>query len=381
VGTTSLTVKTPPHGTATVTVTVTTPGGTSGAKHYAYDPIPTLTAITPGAGKLVGGTTITLTGSGFRTGATTVTFGAGNHGTTVHVTSTTTLTVKSAAHAAGTVTVSVTTPGGSSGIKVYTYDAGPTITSLSSKTGSINGGARFNITGTNFVSVQSVKFGTTTAASFTVTSSIKIVVTTPAHAAGTVHVTVTTPGGTTPTTTLNKYTFLSPAPIVTAVSPVAGSPSGGTTVTVSGSNFLGTTKVKFGTRTGTTISVNAGGTQLTVKSPSGTQGATVNVRVTTPGGTSAIVTADQFTYGPVITSLSRTGGTHLGGTRVTVTGKGFVTVQHVKFGTTTATSFTVKSATVITVTSPAHATGTVRVSVITAAGTTPATNADLYTYS
>ena len=45
---------------------------------------------------------MTLTGTDFVTGATTVSFG-GTAGTTVHVTSTTTLTVKTPAHAAGTV--------------------------------------------------------------------------------------------------------------------------------------------------------------------------------------------------------------------------------------------------------------------------------------
>ena len=69
-GTTTLTVTTPSHGPGTVTVTVTTPGGTSGTEHYTYDPVPTLSKVTPSAGKLVGGTVVTLTGTGFLTGAT-----------------------------------------------------------------------------------------------------------------------------------------------------------------------------------------------------------------------------------------------------------------------------------------------------------------------
>ena len=89
---------------------------------------------------------------------------------------------------------------------------------------------------------------------------------------------------------------------------------------------------------------------------------------------------DIFTYGPTITSLSRTSGPVAGGTKVTITGAGFRTVHSVKFGTTTAKTFTVESATQIIATSPAHAAGQVRISVTTAAGTTPATNADLYTF-
>ena len=100
----------------------------------------------------------------------------------------------------------------------------------------------------------------------------------------------------------------------------------------------------------------------------------------TPGGTSAIVPGDLFTYGPVIKSLSRTTGPVAGGTKVTITGNGFTTVQHIKFGTTTATSYTVKSATQIIATAPPHIAGQVRISVTTAAGTTPTSSADLYMF-
>ena len=379
-GTTTLTVKAPSHAAGTVTVTVTTSGGTSDAKHYTYDPIPTLTKVTPSGGKLVGGTVITLTGSGFRTGATTVTFGAGNHGTTVHVIGTTTLTVKAPAHAAGTVTVTVTTPGGTSNPEPYNYDTIPTITSLS-RTGPLSGYNTVTITGTGFSTATIVKFATLTAQSFTVRSSTQILAYAPAHAAGTVRVSVTTPGGTTPSTVNDVYKYAYPVPAVTAIAPPSGSVTGGTTVTVSGSGFTGATAVYFGTtRVTTTISVNARATQLTVKSPPGTAGTSVNVRVVTPGGESAAVTADLFTYGPIITSLSRSSGPVGGGTKVTITGAGFTSVHTVKFGTSTAESFTVKSATQIVATSPAHAAGQVRISVTTAAGTTPATSSDLYTY-
>jgi hypothetical protein len=340
--------------------------------------IPTLTKVTPSAGKLVGSTVITLTGTGFHTGTTTVTFGAGNRGTTVHVLGTTTLTVKAPAHAAGTVTVTVTTPGGTSNAKPYTYDPVPTISSLS-RTGPLSGYNTVTITGTGFSGATLVKFATFTAQSFTVLSSIQIIAYVPPHAAGTVRVSVTTPGGTTASTSADLYKYAYPVPTVTAVSPASGPPTGNTVVTVSGSGFTGATAVYFGsTKVTTTITVNARATQLTVKSPAGSS--SVNVRVVTPGGESAIVTADLFTYGPTITSLSRTSGPVGGGTKVTITGTGFSTIRSVTFGTTPARSYTLKSTHQIIATSPAHAAGQVRISVTTAAGTTPATNNDLYTY-
>jgi hypothetical protein len=83
-------------------------------------------------------------------------------------------------------------------------------------------------------------------------------------------------------------------PTVSKLAPNTGPTSGGTTVTISGSNFSGTPSVQFGPNPGTGIVV-ASATSLTVISPSGTQGV-ADVRVTIPGATSPIVAADKFTY-------------------------------------------------------------------------------------
>ena len=297
--------------------------------------------------------------------------------------------------AAGTYTIKATTCSGltastrdytftyaakATGFSVTSVHSATAITSLSRTSGPVSGGTQVTITGTGFSTVQHVKFGTTTAQSFTVRSATQIVATSPVHAVGTVRISVTTAGGTTPTTSADLYKFVIPTPSVTAISPVNGPASGGTMVTVSGNGFTGATTVLFGANKGKTVSVNAGGTQLTVKSPAGTSGDPVAVRVVTPGGESPAVPTDLFTYGPTITSLSRTSGPLAGGTKVTIAGTGFSTVQSVKFGTTTAKAFTVSSSTSIIATSPAHVAGQVRVSVTTAAGPTPATSADLYTY-
>ncbi len=382
-GPTKLTATAPSKAAGTDSVVVTAAGGPSTVDgSFTYLSGPTLTKVTPSAGRLAGGTTVTLTGTGFFTGVTSVTFGSGNHGATVHVSGPTSLTVKAPAHVAGTVTVSVTTPAGSSGTVPYTYDTVPTITSLS-RTGPLSGGNKVTITGTGFTGSSAVKFGTTTATSFTVRSSTQLLATAPAHAAGTVQVSVTTPGGTTAATPADLYKYAYPVPAVSGTTPATGVAAGGTVVTLTGSGFTGVTAVYFGTTEVTvTISVNAKATQLTVKSPAGTAGASVNVEVVTPGGRSTAVPADLFTYvaGPTITSLSRTSGSVSGGTKVTITGTGFSTVHNVKFGTTTARTFTVRSSTQIVATSPAHAAGQVRISVTTGAGTTPATSADLFAF-
>lgn len=72
---------------------------------------PVLTALAPASGSTAGGTRVTLTGSNLA-GASAVTFD-GVAGTSLTVVSGSEVTVKTPAHAAGTVDVRITTPGGS----------------------------------------------------------------------------------------------------------------------------------------------------------------------------------------------------------------------------------------------------------------------------
>jgi IPT/TIG domain len=65
-------------------------------------------------------------------------------------------------------------------------------------------------------------------------------------------------------------------------------------VTVTGTSFTGATKVLFGAVAATSFSVTSD-TKITAVSPA-QAAATHNIYVTTPVGTSAPVTADQFTY-------------------------------------------------------------------------------------
>lgn len=88
-------------------------------------------------------------------------------------------------------------------------------------------------------------------------------------------------------------TYGSPPPSVTSLSVADGSTSGGTTVTISGSNFNGAYAVEFG-GVSTSFIVDSADT-ITASSPAEPAGA-VNVTVSTPWGVSALSGADQFTY-------------------------------------------------------------------------------------
>ena len=83
-------------------------------------------------------------------------------------------------------------------------------------------------------------------------------------------------------------------PAVTALSPSSGPSAGGTSVTITGSGFTGATKVVFGSVAATSFSV-VSATQITAVSPAQAP-AGHNVYVTTPGGTSATVSADVYSY-------------------------------------------------------------------------------------
>jgi hypothetical protein len=155
------------------------------------------------------------------------------------------------------------------------------------------GGTTVTITGTNFVTGATVLFGTTAASSPTVNSATKITVHAPAHAAGAVDVRVTTPGGTSAPVLADHYRYLG-RPTISSVSPKTGPRTGGTTVTITGTNFVIGATVKFGTIAAASVTVNST-TKITAKSPVHAAGA-ADISVTTPGGTSATSAADKFTF-------------------------------------------------------------------------------------
>ena len=252
----------------------------------------------------------------------------------------------------------------------------PTVTSVTPNNGPPAGGTSVTITGTNFSGATAVKFGGNAAGLFSVVSATQITATSPAGT-GTVDVTVTTPGGTSATGAADQFSYES-APTVTAVNPNTGSPGGGTSVTITGTNFTGATAVSFGGNAAGSFSV-VSATQITATAPAGT--GTVDVRVTTPGGTSATGAGDQFTYGsaPAVTGVSPNTGPPSGGTGVTITGANFTGATAVRFGGTAASSFSVVSATQITATAPAG-TGTADVTVTTPNGTSSTSSADQFSY-
>jgi hypothetical protein len=160
-----------------------------------------------------------------------------------------------------------------------TSSSSPTVSTFSPASGSP--GTTVTISGANLTGATTVTFNGA-AASFTVNSSSQITATVPSTAtSGSVK--VATPAGTATSSTSFTVTNTktAPAPTISSFSPTSGPP--GTTVTISGANLTGATKVTF----------NGAAASFTVKSPSqiiaivpanATSGP---VAVTTPNGTAS----------------------------------------------------------------------------------------------
>src|SRR5262249_9791428 len=126
------------------------------------------------------------------------------------------------AHAAGAVDVVVTTSRGSATLAGgFTYIAPipvPVISGLTPNSGGIAGGTAVTLTGTDFTGASEVTFGGVPGTALNVVDATTISVTTPAHAAGSVDVIVTTLAG--PGTLPAGFSYVAPAGLVL-------SPSGG----------------------------------------------------------------------------------------------------------------------------------------------------------
>ncbi len=86
----------------------------------------------------------------------------------------------------------------------------PAVTYVSPSSGPLGGGTSVTISGANFTAATAVYFGTVAASSFTIVSPTEITVVSPAGLqAGIVDVTVTTPGGTSPTSSADQFQYSS----------------------------------------------------------------------------------------------------------------------------------------------------------------------------
>ncbi|TAK77873.1 MAG: cell surface receptor IPT/TIG domain-containing protein [Dehalococcoidia bacterium] len=188
VNSTQITLTTPSGAVGPVAVMVTSPGGSFGGVSNGFTYLvatPQLASVAPSEGLLVGGTPITLTGSGFVVGAS-VTIG-GQPARNVIVTSPTTITAVTPPGVPGGAVVLVTNPGGIiTGLATgFTYSATPAVatlavTGVSPSSGPMAGGTLVTITGQGFAAGAIVTIGGVPATNVTVLGPTQILASTPA---------------------------------------------------------------------------------------------------------------------------------------------------------------------------------------------------------
>jgi len=306
--------------------------------------LPTVTSIGTTTGPITGGTSVTITGTGFASGPTSVNFVAGSvagltpsstnvvlHAIPSSVTSTSVTVTTPSVISGSTYFVTVTSPAGTSAYSqnaVFTYTAVvPSVTSLgSTPSGSTAGGNSITITGNGgFFSGAVVEFVEESdpfvefpSPSVTVNSSASITAVAPAVTnPGAYYVTVSIPSGLASPTTYTSaqspsqvFTYSTLVPTVSGVTANYGPVAGGTSVTINGTGFvLGATVTLIAesnnvpnpllTFSATNVTVT-GPSTITATTPPVTTATTYFVTVTIPTGQTSPSTYTS-SGGPVFT--------------------------------------------------------------------------------
>ncbi|KAG7173087.1 Fibrocystin-L-like 2 [Homarus americanus] len=288
---------------------------------------PEVTSLTPAEGSVHGGALLTIAGTGFNPGEVSVTLdGAVCH---LETETTTSLTCRTSAHTAGTVSVTITSGTASvSPPPTFTYDdtKTPGLTSITPSTG-VTPGTTLTLEGANLQPSGTTPEVLVDGTSCTViTASLTAVTcTTPDLVGGSHGVIVrdSTYGDSNEVTV--SYVFSA-----TSVTPSTGS-FGGSEVTVTGEGFdpSGGSRVTFCGELCDPVNFNSSTTLVCVAPAivddgSGTK--TCDIVVTNPDGSTNTLT-NSFTYDasltPVVTAISPVRGGTAGGTLLTITGTGF----------------------------------------------------------
>jgi len=302
-------------------------------KYQYFNPPVIVSSFQPATGGA--GTIVTITGKNL-SNANFVSFGGIPASGVTFLSDT---SIKAAVGPGASGDVVVATPLSRGSLPGFTFIPPPSITSFSPATGTA--GTQITITGTNFTGTTTITFGSTPVVSFNLVSPTEIVAIPASGSSGSI--TVTTPGGTAISAT--KFVEI---PVITSFTPTHG--TSGTIMTIKGTGLNGATAVSVG---GTPVREFSVTSSVSITCTLN-QGATGNVKVTTPGGTASL---GSFTYylPPVITSFSPAVGPV--GSQVVITGSNFIATPSgntVYFGPVKAT-ITAASTNSLTVTIPAGA--------------------------
>ena len=343
---------------------------------------PTVTAVSPASGPMTGGTSVTVSGTGFA-GATAVKFGS-QSATSYTVNSDGSITAtapqnvaalyngaansgKGALAYSGSVDVTVTTSAGTSATSSadqFTYNWTLTVD---------NGSQRKVYSLSDLEAMTPVYSGyggflkgdpPYTVYQYTGTTLLNLLADSGGYTSGKVQF------GTADNYASAPYTFsdvTDPFDNFGANDPATGNPLG----TDPGLSVVMT----YGTGSPWALLPTTIGPEIALLSPAATQ---VTSGSLWPHFLTSITTPTAI---PAVTGVSPAGGAATGGTAVTITGTNLGSVATVKFGSVAAAGFLVNSQTQITAVAPAEAAGTVDVTVSAPTGASATSTADDFTYA
>jgi len=345
---TTITCLTPSNTAGTYDIIVTNTDDNqfgTGSSLFTYNPAPTISSLSLDYGSLAGGELISINGTNFLTGANAF----------INNVACTVSTLMS------TTQINCTIPGpglGLADVKVvnadaqeftlssaYTYRPSPTITSVSPIAGPLAGGQTITFTGTGFMPSLDFEINGTSCSSIIYVDSTTATCVTNAEAAAQYDVIVTNQDTQT-TTATNLYEYI-PAPTVSSISPAFGDVLGGTTVTVTGTNFhtSGQSATIDGVDCTSPTYTNA--TTFTCITGAHATGSGLTMIVTNVVDGQVSADGGSFSYKgpPIITSLDFDGGALAGVNSIKLTGTDFEAGINVEVDGIACTTITFNSST------------------------------------
>ena len=368
-----------------------------GYTYVASQPAPTgqtafvISSIDPAAGNVKGGTTVTISGSGFATGDQ-ETFGGVKSATTRDAT-TGALVAVAPAHGAGRVDLEILRDNKASSLPVgFSYYDQITASSIQPSSGSIRGCEPLTLIGSGFVDGVTVTVGATPAQAVAVNSPTSLTVVMPRHPRGKADVVVAL--GSSVARLSGAYNYTCPSPSDTTLFVMvllAGAIGSALHAMRSFFMYVGSRKLVMSwvpmylmlPVTGATIAaifyliVGAGLFTLTGSEPGYalvglaalvglfSAQAVEKLKNIAEGLFSKVgAGSEHLTESPLtLTSVKPDSGPAAGGTVVKIGGGGFLAGTTVSFGGTPATAIAVVSPTEMSATTPAHAAGKVDVTI------------------
>jgi len=305
---------------------VTDHGSTSLTDGYMYNLIPTIQNFSPNSGPIIGGTPLTINGTGFA-GTIRVLVGGVDATQVVVDDFQRRITCRTPAQVTATpaeIKIMSSVTGDISSSAPFVYNTVISISSVSPPTGPKSGGTQVTVTGTGFLGFVSVRIGDTTVPITSIEpDGSRLTCFSPiASSDGSVDVAVTSDlHGT--SILPDGFSYV-PDLAITSLNPTSGLLDGGTFLEISASGLSGNVSVSIGGKPATNVQVTSPGT-LTCRVPAGDSAGLVDVIVTSSVHGSVTV-PDAFTYlaKPLITTVSPNNGPKVGNTGIKIFGANFL---------------------------------------------------------